>query len=134
MMRGAQIGLLIFWIALATLTGCSGDGGATNVTGTWCRTSPGEGMSWVRLEQSGSSVSGTICEKPGGAGGCYPIASGQVTGDKVTFFYSWEEDHRGSGSPQTYICNVTINFGGNTATGTVTCTKGGFGSAQFSRC
>lgn len=80
----------------SSLLGCSGDETAGDVTGQWCGrdvSAPeaclGDEVEYLELTQSGSAVSGQICEEYGSD--CAPIENGKLDGTKLSFGFSPEE-------------------------------------------
>ena len=100
--------------------GAGGAGGAPNceaatpggdVTGTWSATM-GE-QTLLELTQSGACVSGQACEGPGKD--CYPVQSGTLDGDTLTFFYTFDTFQ--------VDATLTLSADGTTLTGELYSTK-----------
>lgn len=93
---------------------CAGEVGSADVTGNWCgrdvaakEQCQGDEVEYLELVQSGSSVTGRICEAYDKD--CAPIDGGSLDGDKLTFTYS----------PRTVGGKVNLVLRGDTLVGAI---------------
>lgn len=107
-------------MGFATLS-CSGeDVGSQDVTGNWCgrdvaakEQCQGDEVEYLELVQSGSTVTGQICEAYDKD--CAPIDGGKLEARKLTFTYS----------PTTVGGKVDLQLEGDTLVGTIHADKCG---------
>ncbi len=97
-------------LVLALLVGACGDGG--DVAGTWSCIVGSDG-GYLFLEQSGDSVTGEYCEHEDCDGDHYPLQSGAVDGESLTFFYTFGSDR----------CDVNMTLDGDKLQGPWDCSK-----------
>jgi hypothetical protein len=106
---------------LLSLFGCGPSDGdddvvAANFTGQWSGTA-GDDSTYLDLTQTGSSVEGSACERPGMD--CMAIVNGTTSGRELTFSYSWLEE----GATYTVTAALELSADGSAVDGRYTSSK-----------